>query len=184
MICFRRYANNLYLEFCHFFCLKFGSWDYHAEEVNITTLTAAQYDLFIENPRWSIKEAVPIRSAVTIMIERRSSIYQVVILAPAFVVILLTLLTFWLPSKCGEKILLNSVTALIIVQFLLNFSQKIDAMASQTPLVGKFKKNQMFGQKMLIEEILFFFSLLNLRQFYSIVIHYTWSAFLQLLPLL
>lgn len=72
-----------------------------------------------------------------ITVERRSSIYRTVILAPAFVVILLTLLTFWLPAQYGEKIVLNAVTALIIVLFLLYFSQKISAMASHTPLVGK-----------------------------------------------
>lgn len=105
--------------------------------MSITFILVTCYDGFIENPRWSIKEAISERNVVKITIERRSSIYHTVILAPAFVVILLTLLTFWLPAKCGEKLLLNAVTAIIIVQFLLNFSQKIDTMGTHTPLVGK-----------------------------------------------
>lgn len=139
----------------------------------IAKQTEAHFELFIDNPEWNINEVTSGRSVVTyeccpepyvnvqynVTIERRSSIYRTVILAPAFVIILLTLLTFLLPAQYGEKILLNGVTALIIVLFLLYFSQKINVMASHTPLVGEFfeiggQLSTLFGYNFLI----FFFS--------------------------
>lgn len=90
----------------------------------------------ILNTTWD-SNLLQVNVQYNITIARRSSIYRTVILAPAFVIILLTLLTFWLPPQYGEKILLNGITAIIIVLFLLYFSQKINMMASHTPLVGK-----------------------------------------------
>lgn len=48
-----------------------------------------------------------------------------------------TLLSFFLPPQSGEKIILNGCTAIIITLYLLYFTQKIPAMGSYTPLVGK-----------------------------------------------
>lgn len=132
--------------------LLFGSWVHHANEIDVVAKKTDSHDeLFIDNPEWALMEITSGRNEVkyaccpepyvniqyNITIARRSSIYRTVILAPAFVIILLTLLTFWLPPQYGEKILLNGVTAVIIVLFLLYFSQKISMMASHTPLVGK-----------------------------------------------
>lgn len=80
------------------------------------------------------------KSVVTLGIERRSSMYQTVIFAPALVVMIFTMTSFWLPTKYGERILLNGITALIIVLYLLYFSQKINAMSLETPLIGEFMK--------------------------------------------
>lgn len=130
---------------------------HHGNEIDIIAKTTDTYvESFIENPEWNVNDVTSERRVTTypccpepyvsvqynVTIERRSSIYRTVILTPAFVVILLTLLTFWLPAQYGEKILLNGVTALIIVLFLLYFSQKISVMASHTPLIGKLASNQ------------------------------------------
>lgn len=132
--------------------LVFGSWVHHAHEIDVMPKKNDAHDeLFIDNPEWDLIEIASARNEETykccpepyvnvqynITIARRSSIYRTVILAPAFVVILLTLLTFWLPAQYGEKVLLNGITAIIIVLFLLYFSQKISVMASHTPLVGR-----------------------------------------------
>lgn len=63
-------------------------------------------------------------------------------ITPAFVVMLLTLITFWLPAQYGEKIILNGITILIVVLFLLYFAQKLNVMASHTPLIGKHIQNR------------------------------------------
>lgn len=135
----------------HTCTLMFGSWVHDANEIDVKTNHSDSRDeLFIDNPEWDVIEIVSGRNVVTyeccpepyvnvqynITIARRSSIYRTVILAPAFVIILLTLLTFWLPAHYGEKVLLNGITAVIIVLFLLYFSQKISVMATHTPLVG------------------------------------------------
>lgn len=131
--------------------LLFGSWVYNGHEIDVIPKeTDSHVELFIDNPEWDVTELTTGRSVVqyeccpepyvnvqyNITVTRRSTIYRTVILAPAFVVILLTLLTFCLPAQFGEKILLNGVTALIIVLFLLYFSQKLNTMASHTPLIG------------------------------------------------
>ena len=53
------------------------------------------------------------------------------------VIIITTLLSFFLPPQSGEKIILNGCTAVIITLYLLYFTQKIPPMGSHTPLVGK-----------------------------------------------
>lgn len=147
----------------------FGSWVYNGHEIDIAPKDVdSHHELFIENPEWEMSDLTVDRSVTqydccpdpyvdvryNITIYRRSSIYRTVIIAPAFVIILLTLLTFWLPAQYGEKILVNGITALIIVLFLLYFSQKLNAMASHTPLIGK-------------EITVFFF--LNVVKFYFLV---------------
>lgn len=153
-------ANLRYWPFDSHTCtLQFGSWVHHANEIDIVPKKPNQFfELFIESPEWHINDVSHSRNVIlyeccpdpyvsvqyNITIERRSSIYHTVILAPAFVIILLTLLTFWLPAQYGEKILLNGVIALIIVLFLLYFSQKINAMASHTPLVVLFYSHTLY----------------------------------------
>lgn len=50
---------------------------------------------------------------------------------------MMTLMVFCLPPQAGEKIILQCCTALVISIFMLYFTQKIPAMGSQTPLIGK-----------------------------------------------
>lgn len=131
--------------------LIFGSWIYNGEEINLQAKeTDSHLDLFVENPEWEISSLTWARTVshyaccpdpyidirYNITVARRSTIYRTVILTPAFVIILLTLLTFWLPAQYGEKILLNGLTALMIVLFLLYFSQKLNVMGLHTPLIG------------------------------------------------
>ncbi|XP_055296063.1 acetylcholine receptor subunit alpha-type acr-16-like isoform X2 [Sitodiplosis mosellana] len=139
--------------------LLFGSWIYNGNEIDVVPKkTDSHLEMFIENPEWEVTDVKVGRSVnffaccpepyvdihYNITVNRRSSIYHTVILAPAFVVILLTLLTFWLPAQYSEKILLNCVTALIIVLFLLYFSQKLNVMASQTPLIVLFYSHTLY----------------------------------------
>lgn len=132
--------------------LLFGSWVHNGHEIDIEAKeTDKHLELFVENPEWEITEFVAGRSMTyyvccpepyvdvryNITIERRSSIYRTVIVAPSFVIILLTLTTFWLPANHSEKIILNGITAIIVCIYLIYFSQKLNVMASHTPLIGK-----------------------------------------------
>ncbi|XP_031617172.1 acetylcholine receptor subunit alpha-type acr-16-like [Contarinia nasturtii] len=151
--------------------LAFGSWMYDGHEIDIVQKETndSHLELYVENTEWEITNVQLVRSETVysvseshvdmdvpsvdipyveiryyIAISRRSSIYHSVIIAPAFIVILLTLLTFWLPAQYGEKILLNGITALIIVLFLLYFSQKLNVMASHTPLIVLFYSHALY----------------------------------------
>ncbi|PSN48328.1 hypothetical protein C0J52_03410 [Blattella germanica] len=77
-------------------------------------------------------------------LRRRSPAYSAIVITPATVIVLMTLVSFWLPPSAGEKILLNGCTALIICIFLLYFSQKLPAMAGHTPLVVLFYSSSLY----------------------------------------
>lgn len=108
-------------------------------------------DTVVENHQWKIKGMNSTRSVrfyncceepyvdikFSFLIERRSPMFNSVVLTPATIIILMTLANFWLPAQAGEKILLNGINAVIIVAFLLYFAQKLPAMAVHTPLVGE-----------------------------------------------
>lgn len=133
--------------------LRLGSWVHDGNELDIHARKPnMKFEWYTENPEWEVKDLVagrevsvydccPDEPYVTIRynvtITRRASIYRHVIIAPAFVIITLTLITFWLPATYGEKIVLNGVTVVMIVLFLLYFSQKLNIMATHTPLIGR-----------------------------------------------
>lgn len=165
--------------------LLFGSWVHHGHEIDILPKKVnPHFELFIENPEWIITDFATKRNVMkydcclepyinvqyNITISRRSTIYSTVILAPSFVIMLMILLTFWLPAQYGEKVLLNAITALIIVLFLLYFSQKLNVMASHTPLVGKILSY-------VWSNTLHLFILQLFRQFYSTAMHCIWCVF-------
>lgn len=131
--------------------LHFGSWVHNGHEIDIEAKeTDSHLELFVENPEWEVIDFTVGRSSIlyaccpepyvdvryNITITRRSSIYHTVIVAPAFVVMILTLTTFLIPANYGEKIIFNGLTALIVILFLLYFSQKLSVMATHTPLIG------------------------------------------------
>lgn len=131
--------------------LIIGSWVHSGDEIDIYARSPhTEFDLYTENPEWEITEFAAGRVVTTyaccpepyvtirynITIERRASIYRHVIIAPTTIIIVLILITFWLPATYGEKILLNGVTILLTVLFLLYFSQKLNIMATHTPLIG------------------------------------------------
>lgn len=99
----------------------------------------------------------------TFTIARKSPTYRAIIITPAIgkslqqtnklqimklmsfaVLMLLTLLNFWLPPHSGEKIVLNGCVTIIISIFLLYFGQKIPAMGSTTPLIGNYIRLYVF----------------------------------------
>lgn len=134
---------------CH---VILGSWTFHGNQIDITNEDDSfTDDTMVENHQWKINKMESTRNVRTyacceepyvdidfeIAIERRSPMFNSVVLTPATIIILMTLANFWLPAQAGEKILLNGINAIIIVAFLLYFAQKLPAMAVHTPLVGE-----------------------------------------------
>lgn len=130
--------------------LKIGSWTYDALQIDLAD-GRIETDVYTENYEWTItkvdvqrnvrkyeccdKPYVDIEHSV--YFKRRSPMFKAVVLAPALVVILMTLSNFWLPAPSGEKILLNGVNVIVVVSLLTFFAQRIPVMSSSTPLVGK-----------------------------------------------
>lgn len=115
----------------------------HGDGVDISDLMLVKNEWQIEKisakrnvKQYSCCEEPYIDITYSITLERSSPMYRTVIIVPAVVIIFMTLATFWLPAHRGEKILLNGVTAIIIVMFLMYFAQKLNVMAFHTPLIG------------------------------------------------
>uniref|UniRef100_A0A182PA78 ETS domain-containing protein n=1 Tax=Anopheles epiroticus TaxID=199890 RepID=A0A182PA78_9DIPT len=76
-------------------------------------------------------------------LKRNSGIYSATITAPACVLVLMNLLSFWLPPNCSEKLILNAINVLITCMFLIHFNEYISYYTSSTPSVVMF-----FGQSL------------------------------------
>ncbi|XP_060531973.1 acetylcholine receptor subunit alpha-type acr-16-like [Cylas formicarius] len=135
--------------------MKFGSWTYNGDQIDIDLMnnkTEVELAFIIENNEWEITKTSLVRNVtyysccespypditISLMLKRASPSYKTIIVTPAFVIIILTLLCFWLPPNCGEKIIINGCTAIIVCLFLLYFTQKMPAMGTHTPLIVLF----------------------------------------------
>lgn len=133
--------------------IKMGSWTYDGDELNLTLMSdKVDVDLLVENAEWTLKQASETKLHVimysccpepyidvefTFYLLRQSDFYGALIVTPATVVVLLTLVSFWLPAGAVEKVLLSGVNVLICVSFLLYFWQCIAKMGEHTPYVGE-----------------------------------------------
>ncbi|XP_047119677.1 acetylcholine receptor subunit alpha-L1-like isoform X4 [Schistocerca piceifrons] len=142
-------------QICH---LTLGSWTYDGDQVDLQLgvpfdgFEELQMDLWNTNSEWQIVDVKGNRAeqyyscctepyidiTYNITLRRQSPAYSAIVITPAAAIVLMTLAGFWLPPNAGEKILLNGCTAIIICLFLLYFSQKLPAMAGNTPLVVLF----------------------------------------------
>ncbi|XP_026464536.1 acetylcholine receptor subunit alpha-type acr-16-like [Ctenocephalides felis] len=135
--------------------IKLGSWTYDANQLDIVLSTPDTTDfteLLISNNEWQVKDYTAERHQkyypccpepyadveFNITLTRRSPTYSSLVITPASIVVLMTLLSFWLPPTAGEKIILNSCNAIIICILMMYFSQKLPVMANHTPLVVLF----------------------------------------------
>lgn len=73
-----------------------------------------------------------------ITIRRRSEMHKTAAFTPLTIVSLTTLASFWLPCDSGEKILLNSVNAIILTIFIKHFSNLLPISATHVPLIGNY----------------------------------------------
>ncbi|KAJ3658906.1 hypothetical protein Zmor_010620 [Zophobas morio] len=135
--------------------LILGSWTYNGDQIDIELYKnqkEADMDLLVENNEWNIVKTSLTKNmkyysccespypdvTIELVLDRISPSYKALIVTPAFVIIILILINFWLPPQAGEKIVLNGCTAVIICLFMLYFTQKIPAMGTHTPLIVLF----------------------------------------------
>lgn len=73
-----------------------------------------------------------------VVVRRKVQIFNSTIIAPAIVLILMSLASFWMPAYSSEKVLLNCINAAVVCAFLLFFTIHLPLLATRTPLIGKF----------------------------------------------
>ncbi|CAH1252496.1 CHRNB4 [Branchiostoma lanceolatum] len=127
--------------------MKFGSWTYDSSEVNIELIdNEAVMDDFKQNGEWDILRS-PNRKAAggsdmfvmfDFIIQRKPLFYTINLIIPCILITSLSVLVFYLPSDCGEKITLSISVLLALTVFLLLIADIIPPTSLDIPLIGKY----------------------------------------------
>lgn len=133
--------------------MKFGSWTYDRAKIDLISMHnhVDQLDYW-ESGEWVIVNAVgnynikkyecctEIYSDITysFIIRRLPLFYTINLIIPCLLISCLTVLVFYLPSECGEKITLCISVLLSLTVFLLLITEIIPSTSLVIPLIGEY----------------------------------------------
>ncbi|KAM9328487.1 neuronal acetylcholine receptor subunit alpha-2-like [Pholidichthys leucotaenia] len=133
--------------------MKFGSWTYDRAKIDLEPFEDA-VDLkdYWESGEWAIVNAVgtyntkkydccrEIYADITyyFIIRRLPLFYTVNLIVPSLLISCLTVLVFYLPSDCGEKITLCISVLLSLTVFLLLIAEIVPSTSLVIPLIGEY----------------------------------------------
>lgn len=133
--------------------MKFGSWTYDRAKIDLISMASNvdQMDYW-ESGEWVIVNAVgkyntkkyecctEIYSDITyyFIIRRLPLFYTINLIIPCLLISCLTVLVFYLPSQCGEKITLCISVLLSLTVFLLLITEIIPSTSLVIPLIGEY----------------------------------------------
>ncbi|XP_076001805.1 neuronal acetylcholine receptor subunit beta-2-like [Genypterus blacodes] len=130
--------------------LKFRSWTYDHTEVDlILTSDFASRDDFTPSGEWDIV-SLPARKNLDpndvtylditydFVIKRKPLFYTINLIIPCVLITSLAILSFYLPSDCGEKVTLCISVLLALTVFLLLISKIVPPTSVAVPLIGKY----------------------------------------------
>ncbi|XP_078699115.1 neuronal acetylcholine receptor subunit alpha-3-like [Branchiostoma floridae x Branchiostoma belcheri] len=148
--------------------LQFGSWSFDGLRVDITNKSATgdtgsykvneEWELISFNARRAVflydccPEPYP-SVTYSAFLRRRSLFYNVNVIAPCFLFVLVSLFGFWVPAACGEKLSLGVTVLLALVVFMQVVNQSLPITSRSVPYVGQF-----FGATIVIVAISVSFS--------------------------
>ncbi|XP_050184911.1 neuronal acetylcholine receptor subunit alpha-6 [Myiozetetes cayanensis] len=133
--------------------LKFGSWTYDKAEIDLLII-GSKVDMndFWENSEWEIVDASGYKHDIkyncceeiytditySFYIRRLPMFYTINLIIPCLFISFLTVLVFYLPSDCGEKVNLCISVLLSLTVFLLVITETIPSTSLVIPLVGEY----------------------------------------------
>ncbi|KAM5264765.1 neuronal acetylcholine receptor subunit alpha-6 [Ctenodactylus gundi] len=133
--------------------LKFGSWTYDKAEIDLL-IVGSKVDMndFWENSEWEIIDASGYKHDIkyncceeiytditySFYIRRLPMFYTINLIIPCLFISFLTVLVFYLPSDCGEKVTLCISVLLSLTVFLLVITETIPSTSLVIPLVGEY----------------------------------------------
>ncbi|XP_077580994.1 neuronal acetylcholine receptor subunit alpha-4-like isoform X1 [Stigmatopora nigra] len=133
--------------------MKFGSWTYDRAKIDLISMASDvdQMDYW-ESGEWVIMNAVgkyntkkyecctEIYADITyyFIIRRLPLFYTINLIIPCLLISFLTVLVFYLPSQCGEKITLCISVLLSLTVFLLLITEIIPSTSLVIPLIGEY----------------------------------------------
>ncbi|XP_023560068.1 neuronal acetylcholine receptor subunit alpha-4 [Octodon degus] len=133
--------------------MKFGSWTYDKAKIDLVSMHSRVDQLdFWESGEWVIVDAVgtyntrkyeccaEIYPDITyaFIIRRLPLFYTINLIIPCLLISCLTVLVFYLPSDCGEKITLCISVLLSLTVFLLLITEIIPSTSLVIPLIGEY----------------------------------------------
>ncbi|KAI5624035.1 neuronal acetylcholine receptor subunit alpha-5 isoform X1 [Silurus asotus] len=131
--------------------MKFGSWTYDGLQVDILLedIHVDKRDYF-DNGEWEIVTATGSRGmridttgsypfiTYSFIIRRLPLFYTLFLIIPCIGLSFLTVLVFYLPSNCGEKISLCTSVLVSLTVFLLVIEEIIPSSSKVIPLIGEY----------------------------------------------
>ncbi|XP_029424321.1 neuronal acetylcholine receptor subunit alpha-4 isoform X2 [Nannospalax galili] len=133
--------------------MKFGSWTYDKAKIDLVSMHSRVDQLdFWESGEWVIVDAVgtyntrkyeccaEIYPDITyaFIIRRLPLFYTINLILPCLLISCLTVLVFYLPSECGEKVTLCISVLLSLTVFLLLITEIIPSTSLVIPLIGEY----------------------------------------------
>ncbi|XP_062270910.1 neuronal acetylcholine receptor subunit alpha-2-like [Scomber scombrus] len=133
--------------------MKFGSWTYDRAKIDLEPFeTTVDLKDYWESGEWAIVNAVgtyntkkydcchEIYPDITyyFIIRRLPLFYTINLIIPCLLISCLTVLVFYLPSDCGEKITLCISVLLSLTVFLLLITEIIPSTSLVIPLIGEY----------------------------------------------
>ncbi|KAK9393870.1 Neuronal acetylcholine receptor subunit alpha-3 [Crotalus adamanteus] len=133
--------------------MKFGSWTYDKAQIDLV-LVGSTMNLkdYWENGEWAIIKAPGYKHNIkynccdafytditySLYMRRLPLFYTVNMIIPCLLISFLTVLVFYLPSDCGEKITLCISVLLSLTVFLLVITETIPSTSLVIPLIGEY----------------------------------------------
>uniref|UniRef100_A0A8C5YQB8 Cholinergic receptor nicotinic alpha 4 subunit n=2 Tax=Marmota marmota marmota TaxID=9994 RepID=A0A8C5YQB8_MARMA len=133
--------------------MKFGSWTYDKAKIDLVSMHSRVDQLdFWESGEWVIVDAVGTYNTrkyeccaevypditYAFVIRRLPLFYTINLIIPCLLISCLTVLVFYLPSDCGEKVTLCISVLLSLTVFLLLITEIIPSTSLVIPLIGEY----------------------------------------------
>uniref|UniRef100_UPI0037E928B1 neuronal acetylcholine receptor subunit alpha-3 n=1 Tax=Semicossyphus pulcher TaxID=241346 RepID=UPI0037E928B1 len=133
--------------------MKFGSWTYDKAKIDLVLIgSTINLKDFWETGEWTIIDAPGYKHDIkyncceeiytditySLYIRRLPLFYTVNMIIPCLLISFLTVLVFYLPSDCGEKVTLCISVLLSLTVFLLVITETIPSTSLVIPLIGEY----------------------------------------------
>uniref|UniRef100_A0A3P9CH24 Cholinergic receptor nicotinic alpha 2 subunit n=1 Tax=Maylandia zebra TaxID=106582 RepID=A0A3P9CH24_9CICH len=177
--------------------MKFGSWTYDKAKIDLEQIeNTVDLSNYWESGEWAIINAVgtyntkkydcchEIYPDITyfFIIRRLPLFYTINLIIPCLLISCLTVLVFYLPSDCGEKITLCISVLLSLTVFLLLITEIIPSTSLVIPLIGEYLLFTMIFVTLSIVITVFVLNVHHRSPSTHKMPHWVHSVFLDLIP--
>ncbi|KAK3785420.1 hypothetical protein RRG08_045174 [Elysia crispata] len=134
--------------------LKFGSWTYNGNKLNIEFVDQHSFDLsdYVTSNEWDIIENKAVRNVkyytccpdpypdltFSLRLQRKTAFYTFILILPCTLLSLLTLVIFWVPPESPAKLQLGMSVFVAFFFLLLVLADFTPRAAASIPLIGAY----------------------------------------------